>query len=143
MKTFKCYVYTTGLNSKVVWSPEREPWESEYKSKEDWYKAIKKWNKTFKKVPNAHWNNKSGLIIVKGNILNTFEDNWEVLNWGNKCVATLIKGKIKILCHEFGSGWTCGYGVFGKTPEEAIRFYKEYVEWLKVRKPGDYPPSRN
>ena len=145
MKPFRCYVYTDG--KRIVRTTKRDPirlfWESYYKSRKEYESAIKKWKLTFTTVPNAHWNDKSGLIIINNPRDNKIEESSLLIHWGGECLATLTKkGKIEISCVNGVGGWTAGHGTGGDTPEEAISYHKKYVEWLKVRKPGDFPPKR-
>ncbi len=142
MKPFECYVYTIDNDKRVVYTTRRPPWKIEHKSTE-YIRAIKKWKQTFMDVHNAHWNDKMGLIIINNPRDNKIEESPLMIAWGGKCLATLTeKGEIEISCVYGICGWTAGHGTGGDTPEEAISYHNKYVEWLKIRKPNDFPPKQ-
>ena len=146
MKPFKCYVYAVGADDKIVRStkrcPIRDHWEWSYQSREEYMNAIKEWERTFVDVPNAHYNRKIYSIIINNPRDNKIEESSLIIHWGDECLATLTeKGKIEISCVDGVGGWTAGHGTGGDTPEEAISYHNKYVEWLKIRKPGDFPPN--
>lgn len=134
------YVYESE-NKQIVFSQLWWPRDrSDCKSDRDYKKGIEVWEKSFINVLNARpiTGKEPGTNIL---ISNSKKDDSLILEHGNKCLVSLKKKGVLVLCACCFGSWTVGYGVFGETPEKAINFYKKYVEWLKIRKPGDFPPA--
>jgi len=108
----------------------------------DYKKGFEVWRKSFINV--LHARPCSGKEPGTDILISNPKDSPQILAHGNKCLVSLKKKGVLVLCHGFGGSWTKGYGIFADTPTEAIQLYKEYVEWLKLyhKNPKLFPPAK-
>ncbi len=142
MKTpeIRGYLFQYETSEQIVFSQLDWP-RDRYtcKSDRDYEKGIEVWKKSFINV--LHARPCSGKEPGTNILVSNPKDGSLIAEHGNECLVSLKKKGVLILCLRKWGSWTKGYGVFADTPEKAISSYKKYADWLKIRKPEDFPPS--
>lgn len=141
MKDIEGYLFETE-NEQIVFSQLSYP-KDRYMCKcdRDYERGVKVFEKSFINV--LHARPTSGKQPGTNILISNPKDDHMIASHGNKCLVSLKKKGVLVLCiFSFGS-WTKGYGVFGDTPSEAIKLYHEYTEWLILyhKDPSLHPPA--
>ena len=138
----KGYLFPTKIKqivfSQMYWPKDR----LYFKSDRDYKKAIEVWEKSFINVLHAR-PLKSEAIGAHILISNPKDDSL-IAAYGDECLVSLKKKGALVLCIKSFGSWTKGYGIIGDTPNEAIKLYYEYVEWLKEyhKNPKLFTPAK-
>lgn len=142
MQTIEGYLFPT-KTKQIVFSQLFWPKDRLYcKSERDYKKGIETWEKSFINVLHARPMKSKG--IGCDILISNPKDNPIILEYGGKCLVSLKKQGVLILCVNKWGSWTKGYGVSADTPNKAIKLYYEYVEWLKLyhKNPKLFPPAK-